>query len=77
MGLFGKKNTQELVFSIEGMHCNMCAANLQRGLLETPGVTKAQVSFDEGTAHIVYDPAKTDRNALAAAVKEIGYGVKE
>lgn len=77
MGLFGKKNTQELVFSIDGMHCNMCAANLQRGLLETPGVTKAQVSFEEGTARIVYDPSKTDRETLAAAVKEIGYAIKE
>lgn len=77
MGLFGKKNTQELVLSIEGMHCNMCAANLKRGLMETPGVTKAEVSFEKSEAHITYDPAKTNLSALSAAVKEIGYSVKE
>lgn len=36
MGLFGKKNTQELILPIGGMHCTMCSANLQRGLQQTP-----------------------------------------
>lgn len=77
MGLFGKKNTQELILPIGGMHCTMCSANLQRGLQQTPGVTKAEVSFEKSTARIIYDPAKIDRAGLVDAVREIGYTVTE
>jgi copper chaperone CopZ len=75
MALFGKKNVSEVTFNIDGMHCNMCAANLQRGLSETDGVKKASVSFDTKKAEISYDPGKTSPEKLAQAVSEIGYSV--
>ena len=75
MGFFSKKKQEQVTFTIDGMHCNMCSANLQRGLSETEGVIKAKVSFEEKSAQISYDPEKTDPDRLVAAVTEIGYSV--
>lgn len=75
MGLFSKKESKEVTFTIDGMHCNMCSANLERGLKETEGVIKASVSFDSRKADIVYDAKKTNPDELEKAVKTIGYSV--
>lgn len=73
MALFQRKNEETIGLSIEGMHCEMCAMNLRRGLLGEAGVKKAEVSFPQKRASIVYDAAKTDPSRIIRAVEEIGY----
>ena len=80
MGLFGGKNEKEVVMNIEGMHCDMCAANLQRELKLVDGVKKAEVSFAEKRATVVYDGKKADIDSLKQAVSAAGYqtaGIQE
>ena len=66
---------KEVTLTIDGMHCDMCAANLERELKETSGVKKAKVSFAEKAAHVTYDENKTDLEAISAAVAVAGYRV--
>ena len=71
---------QEIKMKIDGMHCDMCAANLQRELKLVDGVKKADVSFAEKRATVVYDEKKADIDRLKEAVTAAGYqtaGIQE
>ena len=41
---------------IGGMTCPHCQARVQQALLGVPGVARAQVSYDRGTADVTLDP---------------------
>lgn len=58
---------------ISGMTCEVCASAIQRKLLETPGVAKAQVEYAAGRATIQFDPSQTNPAKLAEVVNSTGY----
>ena len=60
---------------ITGMTCTTCAATLEKGLAETPGVEQADVSFASEKASIEYDPSKVDFAKIKDIISQIGYGV--
>ena len=60
---------------ITGMTCTTCAATIEKGLAETPGVEQANVSFTSEKATIEYDPSKVDLAKIKYAISQIGYGV--
>lgn len=63
----------EITLKIEGMMCPRCVAHVEKALTAVSGVTAVTVSLENGTATVTGgDPA-----ALAAAVTEAGYTVKE
>lgn len=66
--------TGELI--IEGMHCDGCAKTVESLLSAEPGVTVATASFAQGSAKVVFDPAKVELAALARAVERAGYRVR-
>ncbi|MFC2033607.1 cation transporter [Chloroflexota bacterium] len=41
---------------ITGMTCTTCAATIEKGLAETPGVEQANVNFASEKAVVEYDP---------------------
>jgi len=45
---------------ITGMTCTTCAATIEKGLSQTPGVEQATVNFASEKASIEYDPMKVD-----------------
>lgn len=59
--------------NIEGMHCEGCARKISARLAQQPGVRAADVSFDDGRARVLYDPAATSEDALAALVNQLGF----
>ena len=59
-------------FQIEGMDCERCAANLAKMLQEHPGVTSAEVDFATKIARVMYEPGRTDRNAIAKTIESLG-----
>ena len=69
------RNSEKVQLQITGMHCTSCAANLEKGLKNTPGIKRAGVNFASEKASIEYDPAKTALSAIKDAVSEIGFGV--
>jgi Cu+-exporting ATPase len=60
---------------ITGMTCTTCAATIEKGLSETPGVEQADVNFASEKASIKYDPTKVDLAKIKDTVSQLGYGV--
>lgn len=60
---------------IGGMTCPHCQARVQQALLGVPGVARAQVSYDRGTADVTLDPEKATLATLCAAIEGAGYGI--
>lgn len=63
------------IMKIKGMSCMHCSARVKRALEELDGVTRAEISLDEGTALIDYDEAKVSVSKMEAAVEDAGYDV--
>src|SRR5216683_3420046 len=64
---------QTAELKIKGMDCPVCSGVIQRKLLETPGVVKAEVRYPAGSATVQFNPSQTDTTKLIAAVKDTGY----
>ncbi len=60
---------------ITGMTCTTCAATIEKGISETPGVEQADVNFASEKASIKYDPTKVDLARIKDTVSQLGYGV--
>jgi mercuric ion transport protein len=59
--------------AIKGMTCGGCVAKVEERLDRLQGVESFDVSLPQGEAHVVYDPAATTPEAIAAAVRETGF----
>ena len=67
--------TETLSLSIRGMSCGNCARGVERTLSATQGVSKATVDLAAARATVEYEPGKVTPEALAAAVRKLGYEV--
>jgi Cu+-exporting ATPase len=68
---------QRVDLPIEGMTCASCAARVERGLAELPGVAEARVNYASARAAIAFDPERLGRGELVGRVHELGYRVPE
>ena len=66
---------QTLKMAVEGMTCQNCARAVERKLSSTPGVHKATVALEEKRATVAYDENRVKPEALAEAVRLLGYRV--
>jgi len=57
------------------MTCGNCARGVERALSSTPGVTKATVDLQAESAYVEYDGDLVKPDALAEAVRDLGYEV--
>lgn len=64
-----------LVVTIEGMHCDGCAETIKALLDVEAGVKASTVSFKEGSARVLYDPAVIDEAKIAAVIERMGYKI--
>ncbi|MDZ4798779.1 MAG: mercury resistance system periplasmic binding protein MerP [Bryobacteraceae bacterium] len=62
-----------ITLSVPGMTCPVCPITVQKSLKKVNGVTRVEVSFDERTAVVVYDDARTSIEALTQATANAGY----
>lgn len=61
------------VFRVEGMTCAACAAGMEVQLAKLPGVAKASVSYDDGTATLKSRANQPDDQSVRAAVEQAGF----
>lgn len=54
------------------MHCERCAANVERYLRAQPGVEAADVDFEAGRGRVLVGP-EADIETLLEAVEAMGY----
>ncbi|MGH8661822.1 MAG: heavy-metal-associated domain-containing protein [Burkholderiales bacterium] len=64
-----------LTVTIKGMHCDGCAETIKGLLAVEDGVKASTVSFMEGRARVLYDPAAVDEARLVTAIEKGGYKV--
>ncbi len=58
---------------ITGMDCEVCAGVIQRKLLESRGVVRAEVRYPAGSATVEFDPSQMNTEKLIAVVNNTGY----
>ena len=68
------KKSEKARIHISGMTCTTCAATIEKGLAETPGVERANVNFASEEASVEYDPTKADLTRIKDTIAQLGYG---
>jgi copper chaperone CopZ len=66
---------QTLNLPVRGMTCGNCARTVEKKLAGTAGVAKVTVDLAAGSATVDYDAATVQPDALANAVRQLGYEV--
>jgi copper chaperone CopZ len=62
-----------VTLAVKGMTCAGCVLGTRKVLTRLPGVAKADVSYEKGTAVVTYDPTKVTVEQMIAAIKTLGY----
>lgn len=63
----------EITIKIEGMSCQHCVMSVKKAVDGLEGVSSSDVSV--GSARVVYDEPKTDREAIVKTIQNAGYKV--
>jgi len=69
--------TRTVTIRVEGMHCQNCAASLQKKLKSTEGVQDVRVSFEKKEAWVKFDDQKTTVAKLREVINSTGYKAAE
>jgi P-type Cu+ transporter len=72
---------EDLSLKLKGMSCASCANNIEKAILNVPGVVECNVNFSIDSpkerlcqrATVRYDPKQTNTNIITKAVVDIGY----
>lgn len=60
-----------IVFRIDGMHCNSCVRNIQSTISTLPSVSTIEVSLEEKSAIVKFNPSLISINALRRAIEAV------
>jgi copper chaperone len=63
----------EVTIKVEGMSCGGCVSNVTGVLKALPGVEGVQVSLEQASATVRFDPAQVSVEALRTAVEDAGF----
>lgn len=64
---------ETVTFKVDGMTCGGCAIGVRKVLTRLPGVSKADVTYKESRAVVIYNPAKVTVQQMADAIATLGY----
>lgn len=71
--LAARNDLDKVVVKIEGMTCEACAASIEKGLRDVPGVAAAEVSYEKGEAVVgIAKGTPAPREAILGAVSSAG-----
>jgi mercuric ion binding protein len=62
-----------VTLAVDGMSCPSCPYIVRTVLQEVPGVARAEVSYAEKTAVVMFDDARTTAAALTQATAGVGF----
>jgi Cu+-exporting ATPase len=69
----GLKKSEKARIHISGMTCTTCAATIEKGLAETPGVEQADVNYASEEASVEYDSSKVKLDKIKDTISQLGY----
>jgi copper chaperone len=67
---------EHLLIGIAGMHCQGCVKNVTGVLRALPGVSGVEVSLENASAGVDYDPRLASPAQLKDAIEGAGFEVK-
>ena len=62
-----------VTLAVQNMYCSACPITVKSSLEAVPGVANVVVSYEEKTAVVTFDDAKTAVSALISATTNAGY----
>ena len=62
-----------VTLAVKNMYCAACPHTVKASLEAVPGVAKVAVSYNDKTAIVTFDDARTGVNALTTATTNAGY----
>lgn len=65
----------EIKLKINGMSCQHCVMSVKKAIDAVEGVRSADVTI--GSASVIYDETKTDKDKIAKAVHDAGYRIAD
>lgn len=65
--------TKTVTIRIEGMHCQNCAASVEKKLKATEGVQAVRVSFEKKEAWVKFDDQRTSVAKLREVINSTGF----
>jgi len=65
--------TAKTTFSVKGMTCSGCVANVENKLRKIEGVKDYKVSLKKNSAVVEYDPKKTSEKEIAGVMNKTHY----
>jgi Hg(II)-responsive transcriptional regulator len=68
-----ERTMKTALLAIDGMHCDGCARTIEALLARLPGIRKAEASFAERRARVLYDPATVSESQIVQAVAKGGF----
>lgn len=68
-----RQNTRTVTLDVQNMTCFLCPYTIEKALNKVPGVIESDADYDSKTATVVFDPARTDLDALIQATTNAGY----
>ena len=67
------QTAQQVTLAVSKMTCATCGPTVRKALQAVPGVYKAVVDVEGGTATVYFDPERVDGETLARATTNAGY----
>jgi mercuric ion binding protein len=64
---------RSVTLAVENMFCAACPHTVKASLQAVPGVRAVSVSYEDKTAVVTFDDAKTNVQALTTATTNAGY----
>ena len=68
-----QNNEQSIVLDVQNMTCAMCKFTIKKALSSVEGTKKVTVNYESKTAEIIFNPQKTNTEALIKAITNSGY----
>lgn len=68
-----RDNPKTVQLKITGMDCAMCTNTIHKKLSKMEGIIKDEVSYENESAIITYDPAKITVEKIIKAIENLGY----
>lgn len=68
--------TDKVEYKVSGMHCNGCAASINRAVGRIEGIQKAEADFKKGSAVVEFDGKKVSKEKIVETIENLGYKVE-
>ncbi|NJB68051.1 Cu+-exporting ATPase [Desulfobaculum xiamenense] len=72
-GQISNGEKRRILAPVQGMHCAACSGRIERVVGGMEGVDVANVNLAAETLDVTFDPSRTDFEAIATRVRELGF----